>query len=867
MNTPVMRRKPSSRSLLMSIAATSLAVGSPAIAQDDDEKDDEDKKETPLIEDKTEGFDRSEGLFVFYTDPENGDLYMEIGDEQLDDEFIAFSYSENGVTEAGHFRGNYRDQRIISMDRHFSKIEFIEENTSFYFEPAAAIAKASDANISDAVLASVEIAAITPATDDDGEDRYLIKANSLFQTEALHQVKPSPSPDAKPEDFSLGDLSKDKTRVSEVRNYPENTDIIVDYVFDNKYPKNGGSAAVTDARNITIKVQHSLIAMPDDGFEPRMDDYRVGYFFDQVTDLTSSDAAPYRDLINRWRLEKQDPDAEISDPIEPIVWWIENTTPRKYRGVIRDSVLAWNQSFEKAGFSNAVEVREQPDDATWDAGDIRYNVLRWTSSPNPPFGGYGPSFTNPRTGEIIGADIMLEYVFITNRIVMSDVFDAADLMEAPHLASAHHKNGKHLCSFSRHLQMANGFAVTALQAQGASDEDIEAVVEDGLYYLMLHEVGHTLGLNHNMKASTFHGPREVHDASVTNGAPTASVMDYPAVNIAPQGAEQGDYYMRRPGPYDDWAIEFGYRPSLADPSAEEARVDALLARSTEPGNIFGNDADDMRAPGRGIDPRVMIGDMSTDPVAYAVDRIELVQATLDGLVGRFDDRNSWQSLVRGFTVASGQHAAMARVISRQIGGVYVDRTEPGQSDTAPFTPVPRARQKTAMAALAENVFAPDAFETPSELAARLQQQRRGFNFFGGTEDPKIHTRALTIQGQVLDHVLHPAVLQRMTDSALYGGQYSPTNMILDLNDAVFGNDLQGDPNAFRKNLQVVYTERLTGIIDNADYDPVARSAAIAAVKDIKSRLGWIDIHLSAEAKAHRAHIRRIMTRLETVNAD
>ena len=111
--------------------------------------------------------------------------------------------------------------------------------------------------------------------------------------------------------------------------------------------------------------------------------------------------------------------------MKPITWWIENTTPLEYREIIRDSVLAWNLAFEKAGFKNAIEVNIQPDDADWDAGDIRYNVLRWTSSPTPPFGGYGPSFTNPRTGEIIGADIMLEYVFIKNRLQIDEIFDLA----------------------------------------------------------------------------------------------------------------------------------------------------------------------------------------------------------------------------------------------------------------------------------------------------------------------------------------------------------------------------------------------------------------------------------------------------------
>lgn len=836
--------------------------------KDDKDDDEEDEDKTPTIEKKTEDFEKSEGLFSFYTDPENGDIYMEVTEDQLGEEFVAFSYSENGVLEAGTFRGAYRDQRVISIERYYDRLEFVERSTAFYFDEENPIARAADANISDAILAVVEIEAKTPGAEAEGEEdatstRYLVKANDIFLSEALHQVKPSPNPDAEPDAFSVGELASDRTKFDEIRNYPQNTDVIVDYVFKSSYPRNGGSDAVTDARAVTVKVQHSLIAMPDDAFTPRIDDYRVGYFFDQVTDLTSDKAAPYRDLINRWRLVKKDPDAEISDPVTPITWWIENTTPTEYRDTIRDSVLAWNSSFEKAGFSNAIEIKVQPDDAEWDAGDIRYNVLRWTSSPIPPFGGYGPSFTNPRTGEIIGADIMLEYSFLTNRWVFGDVFseegiagNGAEMIDTPVSADARHN----MCAVSSHLYAANQFGLTALQALGANDVELNELVKESIYYLMLHEVGHTLGLNHNMKASVQWGPDEVHDASVTNGAPTASVMDYPAINIAPPGKTQGDYYMTRPGPYDDWAIKFGYGTDIEG----EARS-TLLSQSTDPGHVFGNDADDMRAPGRGIDPRVMISDMSADPVAYGVDRMRLVDATLPKLVDKYDDEHSWQTLLRGYFFATGQKATMGSVISRQIGGVYVDRTAPGEDGVleAPFTPVPEARQKAAMKALKENIFAADAFDAPEELVRRLQAQRRGFNFSGGTEDPKLHARALGIQTNVLNHLLHPVVMGRMTDTALYGNTYSSTEMILDLNDAIFGGDLRGRPNAFRRNIQTAYLERLVAIADDPAYDPTARAAALAGADNIQSRLGFLEFGIAPETKGHRLQIKRILARLDT----
>ena len=216
--------------------------------------------------------------------------------------------------------------------------------------------------------------------------------------------------------------------------------------------------------------------MPDNDFSPRFDDPRVGYFTEQVTDLTSISVTPYRDLINRWYLVKQNPDAAMSDPVEPITFWIENTTPMELRETIRDAALAWNHAFEAAGFSNAIRVEVQPDDAEWDAGDIRYNVLRWTSSPNPPFGGYGPSFVNPRTGQIIGADIMLEFVFVTNRLFQDRVFETAALGLPDSTGSfLGHLGGEdpHLCTLSHHLHTNTLAGLHSLRAMGADDYEVD----------------------------------------------------------------------------------------------------------------------------------------------------------------------------------------------------------------------------------------------------------------------------------------------------------------------------------------------------------------------------------------------------------
>lgn len=817
-------------------------------------KDEEKKKKT--LEEQIEGLEAMEGLFTLYRDPEKGTVYLALDTDQLDKEYIYFTQTVDGVLEAGHFRGNFRDNAVFSIRRHYDRIEFVEQNTSFWFDPDMPLSRASSANISPAVLA---VAKIEGESKDGG--RLLIKADGVFLSESFHQVAPTPDPEDKnPRQFKLGKLSKEKTRIAALHNYPENSDIVVDYVFENPQPLNGGSDAVTDARAITVSLRHTLIAMPENDYAPRIDDPRVGYFFDRVTDLTSMSATPFRDLIHRWRLVKKDPQAAVSEPVEPIVFWLENTTPLEYRDTIRDAVLAWNPAFEAAGFKNAVVVRQQPDDADWDAGDIRYNVLRWTSSPQPPFGGYGPSFVNPRTGQILGADIMLEHSFVTNRLWYDKIFSRAALGGLEEDATDASSDAHAYCSLGENLHLTTMFGRTLLKAAGLPKPEESRLTKEALYYLALHEVGHTLGLNHNMKASQLHPLADIDKNMVTaETGLTGSVMDYPAINVAPDGVEQGQFYTTKAGPYDIWAIRFGYAPEIDDP-AERA---ALLARSTEPALAFGNDADDMRAPGKAIDPRVMINDMSSDAVGYASRQIDMAQAALLNLKDRIGDPGeSWHELRAAYLVLTGSQGAAAGVISRYIGGVYVDRAFVGQETpaAAPFTPAPDALQKQAMAALADKVFAPDAFDAPVDLVNHLQMQRRGFEFFEAPEDPRLHDRVLTIQKNVLAHLLHPNVQQRITDIGLYGNRYDLAAMMADLTDAVFKADEAGDVNSRRRNLQVEYVARLADMVGGkgaGKYDHNARSIAHATLVDIdgrakKARRG------DAATRAHRLHLRHLI---------
>ena len=820
----------------------------PTSAHETEEEEDPIKTITEI----TENSDQFEGLFTLYRDRETGETHMEITREQLNHEFIYVAVSTDGVVQGGYFRGRYRDNRILSLARHFNKIEIRSENTAFYFDPENPLSRAAHANISPGLLVSEPIVA-----EDEETGTVLINVDEIFTSEALLQVKATPDPDETPKDaFRLGNLSEDKSKITEIRNYPLNTDVHVEYVYENPAPVVQGDEEITDSRYVSIYMQHSFIAIPESDYESRFTDHRMGFFAQQITDLTDDSVTPYRDLVERWHLVKKDPTAEISEPIEPIVWWIENTTPIEFRDSIREGVLAWNQSFEKIGFENAIVVRLQPNDAEWDAGDIRYNVLRWTSSPNPPFSGYGPSFTNPRTGQIIGADIMLEFSGVTRRVQYQRILDNLDNSLVPESFEPGYCN----IGYGLHLSQVFGrFVVNTLQL---GSEQEERLIHEFLVDLTLHEVGHTLGFAHNFAASNMLTLDEIYDPAIVDERSLhASVMDYTDIHIATGEREQTAYFGTKPGPYDDWIVEYSYSTRADNVQMEGERLASIASRSTQAQLLFGTDDHVMRAPGFAMDPRVHWYDLTSDPIGYAEERLNLIEELLDTA----REKNvrigeSYHELRDAYVVMLAQFSRSISVLAHQIGGVYINRSVVDQIGAqVPFVPVSLETQEHAMDALASHLFAPAALSASQDLYAHLQQQRRLWNFYGETEDPKVHEWLLAIQRGVLSHLLHPKVMTRITDSRLYGNEYQLANMMEDLTTAIFSEDIRGDVNTFRQNLQIEYVSQLTDIVTDDGHDYPSQSMSLYQLRSIE-RMLRIKRRGNIETRAHTGNVLYIIQR-------
>ena len=746
------------------------------VAEDSEDKEKEEEKEPTIAEFIEDGeFEIIEGMLDIYYETEEDTYYTIIEEGDLSKEFIYFYYIISGAQAGGASGGDMGDSSVLEFRKFKDDLALYKKNTVFNYDDSNNISKSTLTNILESFVGRFEVKI-------EEENRYLINIDKLFLGEMLVGLTP-PKEYAEYYSLILGRIDDKKTYISRVKNYPKNTSVEVTYGFFNPSPK-GSVDAVPDARYSSIVARHMFVEMPDDKYEPRVADQRVGYFSTKITDLSTYDYFKGKDLINRWRLIKKDPTAEISEPVNPIVFWVENSTPEEIKPFVVEAIELWNIAFEKAGFKNAVVAKIQPDDAEWDAGDVQYNVIRWASTPSPRYSGYGPSVANPRTGEMIAADIVQEFNSI---------------------------------SYGYRLRKIWGY-----------DEENDPL-RQWIISLTLHEIGHTLGLRHNFKASWLYDAIEIHDKNITGKNHIGSVMDYDPINIAPEGVEQGNFFPTEPGPYDIWAIVFGYSQDMNETEREN-----LLSQSTKPEFIFGTDDYAMGSPGSNMDPRNKRYDMSSDPITYTVQRLKIIDNKINELPEIFNEPGStYTELKATFDSLLRDKGRFAESIAIQIGGVYSNRLVMGQeNEMMPYEVVPYSEQKRAMSVLNKHLFANDAFVFDPSILKLLQSEKRAASYGNSDEDPKVHDRVLRMQLSALSFILHPRVMKRLTDSSKYGNEYLPNEVLEDIFNGIFV--AREVPNTFKMNLQSAYVDGLIGAMSDERYDEISRSAIFNSLIKIRN---------------------------------
>lgn len=576
-----------------------------------------------------------------------------------------------------------------------------------------------------------------------------------------------------------------------------------------------------DPRSMFFSVVYNFRALPETPMAIRKADPRVGHFTTSYTDLSDDlRPNPKTHMVNRWRLEKKDPAAALSEPVQPIVYWLDKNIPPKYRKSVEAGILEWNKAFERIGFKNAIVARQQPDDASWDNMDATHASVRWFVGSDVGFA-IGPSHTDPRTGEILDADIGMSDVFGrgARRLVVEDMTASGgtpDFAQRVHL----HDAGAQVCSYADHAAQEMSFALDLLAARGDIEPDspqADAFVQAQIKDTIMHEVGHTLGFKHNFRASTTVTRAQLRDPEFTRTRGiSGSVMDYNAYNLSLPGETVGAPNNTTLGAYDYWAVEYAYKPITA--SNEAAELARIAARSTEPALSFADDADAGGfGPNEGLDPYVNRFDLGDDPLAYYQRRMALSKELWVRVQSRTpkageDSQRQRRSLLSGFR----QLRDLPSLAAKFVGGMHTERDLPGTTGRPNFRPVDPAKQREALKFLSQEVLSVDSFRFRPEFLASLAPDYIEWDRSGPVSIPAL---VLQLQTQALDRLMSAGTASRLLDlplltpAAQSKGLISLSEVYGTLQSAVWSELSSGkEIERMRRNLQREHLKRLQTLL-------------------------------------------------------
>ena len=471
-------------------------------------------------------------------------------------------------------------------------------------------------------------------------------------------------------------------------------------------------------------------------------DTLIGLLYSSSTQLRAELGARVgefeRDL--RDRLLRLAPDDRFG--LRHAAYWLDRTIPLKYRDAVTRGILEWNKAFERIGFKDAIHVEMQPENADFNTADLRHASVRWYLDTSDGALAIGPSRVDPRTGEILDADIGVSqgWTRLPRRL-------SGEQFPRPMPVGAQGRD-EALCMYGNEAYQEEAFATGLMEARGELDPngpEAEAIIKATLKDVITHEVGHTLGLRHNFRASTIYTEKQLADPEFTrkNGL-GGSVMDYNAWNIALDKEKQGEYVMSTLGPYDYWAIEYAYKP--IDPAREKAELAKIAARNAEPYLAY---ATDEETATDGMDPQVNARDLGSDPLGFAKRRMQLSRELWDRWQAktlRPDESREvlYRNMVSGFL----QYALAAQVATKYVGGVVYVRDYAGSS-RASFTPIEPARQREALKVVTDGVFKADSFRFKPEFLTRIAADP--FDTGAAERRPQVHHAAEQARGNAQRH--------------------------------------------------------------------------------------------------------------------
>lgn len=754
------------KKILLLVSLTIIIPGLLLAQKEGKETTDSTKTEAPKFK-SIEDFFKDEvehqpGLFGLYKN--DGKLFFEIHDDLLEDEILVVSRIK-GHVKGLNFGGagmRSRPQQVIRWQKHGDKLLLRSVSYNAVADEEDPIYQSVIQNNFEPIIMTFPIKAV-------GKDStsYLVNVSSLF-TKDIDMVGALSANDKKR--FGIKRLDSDRSMVTTTKSFPTNTEVshILTYT-GSKLPDN----QITGT--LSVEMNQSFIQLPEEPMMPRLYDERVSYFSLRQTDYSMDvHTAGQKRFITKWRLEPKDWDAynrgELVEPVKPIVYYIDPATPTQWVKYIKEGVDVWQDAFEYAGFKNAIYAKEAPskeEDPDWSPEDVRYSVIRYVATDIQ--NAMGPHVHDPRTGEILESDIIWYH---------------------------------NVMKLLRNWYLIQTAAVNP-DAQKAKFTD--EVMGELIKFVAAHEVGHTLGLPHNMGSSSAYPVDSLRSPTFTATHGTApSIMDYARFNYVAQPEDNVTNFYPSIGEYDNWSIEFGYRliPGADSPEAERATINEWIkAKADDPAYRFGFQ--------NRVDPSAQTEDLGDDAVYASQLGIKNLQRIVPKITTfAYKEAENNAEVQELYTQVVNQLNRYCGHVATNVGGVYQYNKTMDQ-DGAIFVAVPKARQQKAV-----QFFIDEIFNTPSWL---LNQEMMDLL---GTD--QVYSRVQSMQGRTLGRLLSYRTLNRMVDYQAASG-YSVDQLFDELTAGLFANT---SLDQFKRKLQVDYAKGLMAMLEadskaNADVQAVA----------------------------------------------
>jgi hypothetical protein len=748
----------------------------------------------------------SEGIFKVHKIRERGadTYYYEIPPSELGKDFLFVAQIAQNTIGAG-YGGQTVSQLVGRWERRENRVFLREVTYDITADPGEPIAKAVQAANNPSIVMSFPIAAFGP------NEAPVIDVTRLFSSDV-------PEMSARARVRGRG-MDASRSYIEKVTAFPTNIEAESTQTFTSPVDQQGaggrgGPQGGMRPGSGTVVVHFSMVKLPEKPMMPRLADARVGYFTTSTMDFSRPEhRAETRTFVARWRLEKKDPNAGLSEPVKPIVYYLDPATPKRWVPYLKKGIESWQPAFEAAGFKHAIIAKEAPtpeEDPTWSPEDVRNSVVRWL--PSTTENASGPHISDPRTGEILNADIQFYH-------------NVQQLVEDWYFVQ-----------------------VGPLDPRAAKLPLPDDLMGDLLSFVVAHEVGHTLGLQHNMKASSMYPVDKLRDPEwLKTMSHTPSIMDYSRFNYVVQPEDKIDPKLLIPGigPYDKWAIHWAYAPiNDANVSDDENKTLDTWAREQEKTPWLRFNTDRAQGADSGENTEA-VGD--ADAVYSTGLGLKNLQRVMDNLLAATThEGQDWDDLRTVYGRAVGQWANELGHVT-QIVGAYDSFEKHGGQDGVRFTLVPKARQVAAVKFLNENAFATPTMLLRPEVLRRI-------------EPAGALARIRTAQLQVLNSLLSTQRFGRLVEQEAIDGAaaYRPSEFLADLRKGIFGEIYAPSVkiDAYRRNLQRAYLDLISTRLNGAqrvndDQRPMFRGelrtiaadagTALARTTDRDSRLHLEDM--------------------------